>query len=76
MALESVQELAEEFNHGVWFVDLASLGDASLIPDKIASTLNVNKHSKETSLDSLTAFLSKRKMLLILDNCVETIRST
>jgi predicted ATPase len=69
LALESVQELAEEFNHGVWFVDLASLGDASLIPDKIASTLNVNKHSKETSLDSLTAFLSKRKMLLILDNC-------
>ena len=69
LAVQSAQELAQNFKHGVWFVDLASLGDATLIPDKITSTLNVNKHSEETSLESLTAFLSNRKMLLILDNC-------
>jgi predicted ATPase/DNA-binding CsgD family transcriptional regulator len=69
LALQTAQVLEENFEHGVWFVDLSSLRDASRIPDKIVSTLNVNKHSKETSLDSLTAFLSKRKMLIILDNC-------
>lgn len=69
LALRAALELAENFKHGVWFVDLASLRDASLIPDKITSTLNVNKHSKETSLDSLATFLSERELLLILDNC-------
>ncbi len=69
LALKSAQELAGKFRQGVWFVGLASLRDASLIPDKIASTLNVNKQSKEKTLDSLTTYLSKRQLLLILDNC-------
>jgi len=69
LSLMAAQELMGKFEHGVWFVDLASLGDASLIPDKIASTLNINKHSKEGVLDLLTAYLSTSPILLILDNC-------
>ena len=69
LALKSAGELTGKFEHGVWFVDLASLSDASLIPDKIVSTLNINRRSKEGALDSLTAYLSNRKTLLILDNC-------
>jgi len=73
LALKSAQELAEKFKHSVWFVDLASLSDASLIPDKIVSTLNINRQSKDEALDSLTAYLSNRKTLLILDNCEHLI---
>jgi len=69
LALKSAQELAGKFKHGTWFVDLASLRDASLLPDKIASILNVNKNSNETALDLLITFLSKRNLFLILDNC-------
>ena len=69
LAMKSVGQLTEKFEHGVWFVDLASLRDASLIPEKIVSTLNINRQSKDRALDSLTAYLSNRKMLLVLDNC-------
>ena len=69
LSLIAVQELMGKFEHGVWFVDLASLEDASLISDKIASTLGVHKGSKEDALESLITYLSKRNLLLILDNC-------
>jgi len=69
LAVKSAQGLTGKFKQGVWFVDLASLGDSSRIPDKIASTLNISKRSKETALDLLKTFLLKRNLLLILDNC-------
>jgi len=69
LALRSGQELTGKFKHGVWFVDLASLRDASLVTNKIASTLGVHKGPKEDALNSLTTYLSKRHLLIILDNC-------
>ncbi len=69
LALRSAGELAGEFKHGVWFVDLASLRDASLVSDKIASTLGIHKGPKEDVLNLLAGYLAKRQPLLILDNC-------
>ena len=69
LALKSAHGLTGKFKHGIRFVDLASLGDAALIPDKIASTLGVHKRPKEDVLDLLTTYLSTRRILLILDNC-------
>jgi len=69
LALKSAQELTGKFVHGVWFVDLASLRDASLVVDQIVSTLGVHKEPKEEALDLLSTYLSKRHLLLILDNC-------
>jgi len=73
LALKAAQKLEKKFKNGIWFVDLTALGDASLIPDKIVSTLNINKRSKETILDSLITYLSMRQILLILDNCEHLI---
>ncbi len=69
LALKSAGELGENFKHGVWFVDLASLRDATLVSDKISSTLGIHNGPKENALDSLGRYLAKRQMLLILDNC-------
>ena len=69
LALRAAGELAGGFKHGLWFVDLASLREASLVSDKIASTLGVHKRPKEDALDSLAGYLEKRQLLLILDNC-------
>ena len=40
LALESVHKLLKEFNNNIWFIELASLTDSSLVQQKIASTLN------------------------------------
>ncbi|MEO8280821.1 MAG: winged helix-turn-helix domain-containing protein [Ideonella sp.] len=53
---------------GVWWVDLAALGEASQLPDRIAALLQI-KLQAEAPLDSLVRALADKRMLLVLDNC-------
>jgi non-specific serine/threonine protein kinase len=69
LALEVTKSLIEEFKHGVWFIELASLTDATLIPQKLASTVNIREQQSQSYLDALLAFFSTRQFLLIIDNC-------
>jgi predicted ATPase/DNA-binding CsgD family transcriptional regulator len=73
LALKVAQELIGEFNHGVWFVELASVADPALVPQTIAAALNVREQSGRTLIDILVDYLSSRRLLLILDNCEHLI---
>jgi len=75
LALESVQILLEEFKNRVWFIELASLKDPSLILQKIAFTLNIREQSSQSLLDALVNFLSTHPSILILDNCEHLIEA-
>ena len=54
---------------GVWLVELASVTDPNTVSGIIADTIGSNAASREAALDSLTAQLEGRTILLILDNC-------
>src|SRR3712207_6629486 len=43
LALAAAAELVDEFEDRVWLVELASLGDPSLVPQAMASTLGVRE---------------------------------
>jgi hypothetical protein len=43
LALAAAGELVEDFEDGVWLVDLAPLADPSLVPQAVASTLGVRE---------------------------------
>jgi non-specific serine/threonine protein kinase len=73
LALKIAHELLEKFNNSVWFIELASLTDPSLISQKIASTLNIREQSNQPLLDSLIYYLSRHPSLLVLDNCEHLI---
>ena len=53
------------FPDGIYFVELASLQTADLLPSTIAQTLTVRANQSEAQLHT---FLRDKKMLLILDN--------
>jgi predicted ATPase/DNA-binding winged helix-turn-helix (wHTH) protein len=72
LALAVARDLCAAFEHGVWFVDLATIGDPLLVPAMVASALG-REVSSEDSVSDLLSFLSDKGMLLVLDNCEHVI---
>ncbi|SIT66572.1 BTAD domain-containing putative transcriptional regulator [Microbacterium sp. RU33B] len=69
LALEAGHALASEFPDGVWFVDLATIDDESMVAALVASTLRLAPGVVGSAIDSTVDHLRRRRMLLILDNC-------
>ena len=69
LALAVAQDLVEEFEDGVWWVELASLSDPKLVPGAIASALGVREAPDRPLTEVLYEHLKPRKTLLVLDNC-------
>src|SRR5262249_40802250 len=69
LATEVAGELAGDFADGVWFVDLAPITDRTLVPQTVATALelveNPGRHPRDTLLD----YLRDRQLLIVLDNC-------
>ena len=57
----------------VCFVALAPVGDPALVVAAIASTLGVQEVPDRPLLETLTAYLKNKRLLLILDNCEQVI---
>jgi predicted ATPase/DNA-binding CsgD family transcriptional regulator len=69
LALEVANKHLEEFEDGVWLTELASLADASLVPQAVASTLGVHEQLKQVLAEDLVHYLRNKHALLVLDNC-------
>jgi predicted ATPase/class 3 adenylate cyclase len=67
LALEASAGLMERFPQGVFFIDLALVSDASLVPEAFASALGL--HVVEPNADNLADVLQSRRLLLVPDNC-------
>jgi len=73
LALRVAKDLERSLRDGVWFVPLAELSDADLIPEVIASELGIHDRSSEFGMSRLADYLSTREILLVLDNCEHLI---
>jgi predicted ATPase/DNA-binding CsgD family transcriptional regulator/DNA-binding XRE family transcriptional regulator len=54
---------------GVWFVALAPLQEADLVPAAVAAALGVREQPGRSLTATLSDFLAPRSVLLVLDNC-------
>src|SRR5918997_2982256 len=75
LAVAVARELVARFEDGVWLVELASLADPSLVPQVVASTLGVREQPGRSLTETLSDYLSSKKMLLVLDNCEHLIEA-
>jgi len=65
-----VHVLHDAFADGVFFVDLASLADADLVPGTILRAIGAAMGGAANSdADTVAQSLADRRMLLVLDNC-------
>ena len=75
LALQLAADLVENFKHGVWFVELASVNDPGLIPQAVAGTLSLRDETQRPLVESIGDFVKEKEMLLILDNCEHLVDS-
>jgi predicted ATPase/DNA-binding SARP family transcriptional activator len=73
LAIQVATDLVDVFKDGVWWVDLAPLLDATLVPQAVAKALAIREVPNWTLSQSLLDFLRDRQLLLVLDNCEHLI---
>jgi predicted ATPase/class 3 adenylate cyclase len=72
-AIQIGAELLDGSGDGVWLAELAPISDPALVATVIAQALNVQESPNRPILDTLLAYLKRKRLLLILDNCEHVI---
>lgn len=69
LAIETARSTTSHWPDGVWFVDLAAVGEADAVLHAVARTLGVRESGRKPLMDRLADHYRERDLLLILDNC-------
>ena len=68
LALELAAAVADQFESGVVFVDLAAASDATQVNEAIARGLGLRERGNRAPAEAVEDFLRDRSLLLMLDN--------
>jgi non-specific serine/threonine protein kinase len=69
LALAIAQDLAGHYDDGAVFVDLARIGDPSLVVAAVARSFGIAEGGAQPLVERLVVALQRRHLLLVLDNC-------
>jgi predicted ATPase/Tfp pilus assembly protein PilF len=75
LSIEAAIAALDAFPDGAAWVELAPLGDPALVPQAVASALEVRQQPGRQIVDALAATLISRRFLLVLDNCEHLLES-
>jgi len=73
LGLQVAAGLVDGAGDGVWFADLAPLGDPDLVAVTVADVLGVRQEPGRPVLDTVVAAVGGRSLLVLLDNCEHVI---
>jgi hypothetical protein len=73
LGLQVAADVADDFANGVFFVELASIRDASLVVARIAQVLGVEEIGSQPLLERLKGHLRDKQLLLLLDNFEQVV---
>ncbi|HYP61747.1 MAG TPA: NB-ARC domain-containing protein [Thermomicrobiales bacterium] len=68
LALAAAKAIQAEFPGGVWFIDLTTVTDSTLVPSAMVQALGLSEAGGTPLLDQIVAFLHRKQILLVLDN--------
>jgi class 3 adenylate cyclase len=75
LALEAAARAMDVFPDGAWVVQLGGLGDETLVPERVASTLGIKEQPGVLLMATLADHLAGRRMLLIFDDCEQVLEA-
>ncbi len=91
LSQETAETVAGEWPDGVWLVELAPVDDPDAVPEAVLGALGaretvlrgagaeelraLSEHSTGDPLVRLTEYCSRRRMLLLLDNCEHVVEA-
>ncbi|MGD0810157.1 MAG: LuxR family transcriptional regulator, partial [Acidimicrobiales bacterium] len=73
LAIEVGREVADRRPDGVFFVDLSGISEPGLVPAAVLGVLGLQAAPGRDPVGVLVTQLSKRKVLVVLDNCEHLI---
>ncbi len=73
LALKVAEELAADFEDGVWLVEVSRVPEEGLLASAIARQLHITENPLQSITDTLVSRLSRARALLILDGCEHLI---
>ncbi len=76
VSVEVAHQLVGDSPDGVWFVELAPLGDPELVAHALAAALGVQESPRTPLLNTLISHLSQKQLLIVLDNCEHVLDQT
>lgn len=77
LSLQVAAEVLHRFADGAWFVDLASITDASLVVREVAAVVGArSENGVGDLLEALVDHLVDRQVLLVLDNCEQVLAAS
>jgi hypothetical protein len=75
LALEVARELVSIYPDGVWLVTLAGLSEGDLVPQPVATALQVPERPGQSLTDTLVEALEDKELLLVMDNCEHLVEA-
>lgn len=69
LALQVAADRIERHPDGVWLAELGGLADPDLVPQIVRSALGAPQHPGQPALATLTSYMERKELLLVLDNC-------
>ena len=69
LAVQVAAETAGVYGDGAWYVDLAPITVAEVVPVTVARALGLPDHPGRSTMDTLLRFVPDRHLLVVLDNC-------
>lgn len=75
LSMQVAVDVIDEFDHGVWLTELASLKDPDFIMQAIARSIGISEQANQNTETAVFNFLVDKKLLIILDNCEHLIEA-
>jgi predicted ATPase/DNA-binding SARP family transcriptional activator len=75
LALQVSADLIDEFQDGVWLVELAPLQDPALVEKTVAALFRVRGKADIPLSELLVEHIQRKRLLLILDNCEHVVEA-
>ena len=69
LALHAAADAVDKHENGVWWVDLAPVAHADLVPTAVATVLGFREEAGRTLTETLAEQLATEDTLIVLDNC-------
>ena len=73
LSLEAASRTLERHPDGVYFVELANVGEAEMVAAEIAQAIGLPDRGGRSSIERLTDHIGDRRVLLVLDNFEQVI---
>jgi len=76
LSLRVAADVLARFPDGVWFLNLAPIRDPALVISEAAQVLGIREEPDRPLIQTLSAAIKARRLLLIFDNCEHVIKAS